>query len=184
MPGSREHEVDKIFPEVIKGAVRIAADYDLQVIVACSANFEENIFHNSVFSKNFKVVKGFTYDLMKYSKIGIIKSGTSTLEAGIFGLPMVIVYKTSILTYLIGKSLVKVDNIGMANIISGEKIVPELIQNGVNADSVYSECKKILSDNTLYVKIKDKLSQLKAKLGSAGASGRAAKIIYSMLNEA
>jgi len=184
MPGSREHEVDKIFPEVIKGAVRIAADYDLQVIVACSANFEENIFHNSVFSKNFKVVKGFTYDLMKYSKIGIIKSGTSTLEAGIFGLPMVIVYKTSILTYLIGKSLVKVDNIGMANIISGEKIVPELIQNGVNADSVYSECKKILSDNTLYMKIKDKLSQLKAKLGSAGASGRAAKIIYSMLNEA
>ncbi len=184
MPGSREHEVDKIFPEVIKGAVRIAADFGLQVIVACSANFEESVFHKPEFPEDFKVVKGFTYDLMKYSKIGIIKSGTSTLEAGIFGLPMVIVYKTSLLTYLIGKNLVKVENIGMANIISGEKIVPELIQNDVNADSVYSESKKILSDSALYGKIKNKLNQLKSKLGSAGASARAAKIIYSMLNEA
>ena len=72
----------------------------------------------------------------------------------------------------------------MVNIISGERIVPELIQNEVNADSIYSECKKILSDSALYEKIKYRLTQLREKLGTAGASERAAKIIYSMLNEA
>jgi lipid-A-disaccharide synthase len=184
MAGSREHEVNKIFPEVIKAAERIAKEFGLQVIVACSSNIDENIFYNSVRSKEFTVIKGFTYDLMRYSRLGIIKSGTSTLEAGIFGLPMVIVYKTSMLTYLIGKNLIQVDNIGMVNIISGETVVPELIQNDVNEKTIYSECKKILSDKTLYEKIKRKFMLLKEKLGSTGASGKAARIIYSLLNEA
>lgn len=184
MPGSREHEITKIFPEVIKAAIRIAEEYDMQAVIACSSNIDENIFYSSASSHDFIVVKGFTYDLMKYSKIGIIKSGTSTLEAGLFGLPMVIVYKTSLLTYLIGKNLVRVDAIGMANIISGEKVVPELIQNEVNNKTVYSECKKILSDENLYSGIKRKLELLKEKLGSAGASARAANIIYSLMNEA
>ncbi len=184
MPGSREHEVEKIFPEVIKAAERIASEFNLQIVVACSTNIDEDVFNNSADSKKFTVVKGFTYDLMKYAKLGIIKSGTSTLEAGLFELPMVIVYKTSKLTYLIGKNLVRVDNIGMANIISGEKVVPELIQNDVNENTIYSECKKILTDKILYENIKRKFNLLKEKLGSAGASARAAKIINSILNEA
>ena len=184
MPGSREHEVEKIFPEVIKAAERIASEFNLQIVVACSTNIDEDVFNNSADSKKFTVVKGFTYDLMKYAKLGIIKSGTSTLEAGLFELPMVIVYKTSKLTYLIGKNLVRVDNIGMANIISGEKVVPELIQNDVNENTIYSECKKILTDKILYEDIKRKFNLLKEKLGSAGASARAAKIINSILNEA
>lgn len=184
MPGSREHEITNIFPEVIKAADRIAKEYNLQVIIACSSNIDEKVFYSSASSQYFKVVKGFTYDLMKYSKIGIVKSGTSTLEAGIFGLPMVIVYKTSLLTYLIGKNLVRLDAIGMANIISGEKVVPELIQSEVNNKTIYNECKKILSDKTLYSEIKRKLELLKEKLGSSGASARAATIIYSLMNEA
>jgi len=184
MPGSREHEVEEIFPEVISAAERIADEFGLQVIVACSSNIDEKIFYRSASPKKFNVIKGFTYDLMNYSRLGIIKSGTSTLEAGILGLPMVIVYKTSLITYLIGRSLVKVDSIGMVNIISGKKVVPELIQNNVNEKTIYSECKKILSDRSLYEEIKNKLYLLKEKLGSAGASARAAKIIYSLLDEA
>lgn len=184
MPGSREHEVDKIFPEVIKAAERIAKEYNLQVVIACSSNIDEKILRDSSTWKEYKIIKGFTYDLMKNSRLGIIKSGTSTLEAGLLGLPMVIVYKTSLLTYLIGKTLVRVDNIGMVNIISGEMVVPELIQHNVNEKTIYSECKKILSDKTLNDKIKRKLALLKEKLGSTGASGNAARIIYSLINEA
>ena len=184
MPGSREDEVAKIFPVIIKAAGRIAAEFNLQIVVACASNFDKNIFYGPGISKNFKVVKNFTFDLMKYSKLGIIKSGTSTLEAGIFELPMIIVYKTSRLTYLIGKNLVRLNSIGMVNIISGEKIVPELIQNNASEERIYAECKKILSDNIVYQGIKEKLKLLKKKLGSTGASGRAAKIIYSLLNEA
>jgi lipid-A-disaccharide synthase len=97
---------------------------------------------------------------------------------------MVIVYKTSYLTYLIGKNLVKLNNIGMANIVAGENIAVELIQDMANIDSIYNECKKILLDDHLLNSIKLKLNILKGKLGTKGASRRAAKSIYSILNEA
>ena len=96
---------------------------------------------------------------------------------------MVIVYKTSLLTYFISKSLVRLKNIGMANIISGENVVTELIQHNVNPDSIYNEVKKILSDGDLFDSIKRKLSSIKIKLGSEGAAKRTAQSIYSLLNE-
>jgi len=126
MPGSRKHEIEKIFPECIKAADRLSKEFSIQIVVARAPNIDENSFEKLTFLRDFKVVEGYTYDLMRHSKIGIIKSGTSTLEAALFALPMVIVYKTSLLTYLIGKNLINVKNIGMANIISGEKVVPEL----------------------------------------------------------
>lgn len=184
LAGSRNHEVEKIFPESIKAAEKLAEEFNLQIVAACSSNIDENIFFNITTIKNFKVIKDRTYDLLKYAKIGIIKSGTSTLEAGLFSLPMVIVYKTSYLTYLIGKKLVKIDSIGMANIIAGEKVAEELIQSDVTVDSIYRECKKILSDSSLYDSVKNKLKVIKGKLEPEGASLRAAKAIYCILNEA
>ena len=184
LPGSRNHEVEKIFPECIKAAEKLAAEFNMQVVAACSPNIDESILGSITSSHNFKIIKGYTYDLLKYSKIGIVKSGTSTLEAGLLELPMVIVYKTSYLTYLIGKNLIKVDNIGMANIIAGEKVAVELIQHEVNKELVYKECKKLLSDKNLYNSIKNKLSGIKEKIGSEGASKKAAKAIYALMNEA
>ncbi len=184
LPGSRDHEVEKIFPGSIKAAEKLAGEFNLQVVVACSSNIDESIFYKIAGTKNFTVIKDHTYDLLKSAKIGIIKSGTSTLEAGLLCLPMVIVYKTSYLTYLIGKSLIKVNNIGMANIIAGEKIAPELIQNEVSKDSIYRESKKILSDSSLYEFIKSELKIINEKLGKEGASRNAAGVIYSILNEA
>ena len=183
LAGSRKHEVEKIFPAAVEAAVKAGEEFNLQVVAACSPNIDESFLNEITGVKNFKAVKGYTYDLMKHSKFGIIKSGTSTLEAGLFGLPMVIVYKTSYLTYLIGKNLVKVNNIGMANIVAGEKVAAELIQNDVSPDSIYRECKAILSNAEVYDDIKAKLKKIKDKLGSSGASARAAGIIYSALNE-
>ncbi len=181
LPGSRLHEVEKILPESIKAAEKIAGEFNLQIAIAGSPNISEEIYNCLSKSKNSKIISGYTYDLMKYSKFGIIKSGTSTLESALFTLPMVIVYKTGFITYSIGKNLVKVKNIGMANIIAEEKVVPELIQNQANAESIYLECKKILSDEALYNSIKQKLSRVKDKLGSEGASRKAAGLIYSLL---
>ncbi|MDR3626788.1 MAG: lipid-A-disaccharide synthase [Ignavibacteriaceae bacterium] len=184
LPGSRLHEVEKIFPECITAAEKIANEFNLQIVAACSPNIEEKFLQKISGSCNYKIIKGYTYDLMKYAKLGIVKSGTSTMEAGLFGLPMVIVYKTSYLTYLIGKNLIKLNNIGMVNIIAGENIAVELIQGMANSKSIYDECKKILSDSRLLNSIKLKLDGLKKKLGTEGASQRAAKYIYSVLNEA
>ena len=181
LPGSRLHEVEKILPGSIKAAEKIAGEFNLQVVIAGSPNISEEVYNKLSNTKENKIITGYTYELMKYSKIGIIKSGTSTLESALFTLPMIIVYKTGFITYSIGKNLVKVKNIGMANIIAGEKVVPELIQNNANAESIYLECKKILSDEGLYNSIKQKLSKVKDKLGSEGASRKAAGLIYSMM---
>ena len=183
LPGSRENEITHIFPAAINAAAKLSSEFNLQTIVACADNIDINIFNKLSRNTNYKIIKGFNYDLMNLAKIGIIKSGTSTLEAGLFSLPMIIVYKTSLLTYLIGKKLIKLDTIGMANIITGEKIVPELIQGKANDQNIYSECKKILSDNKLYASIKSRLSLLKEKLGHLGASQKAAQIIYQAMNE-
>ena len=183
LPGSRKQEVKSIFPEAIKAATKIADELDMQIVVACSNNIDEKVFYEMTDIKNFKVIKDQTYDLLRHAKFGIVKSGTSTLEAGLLELPMVIVYKTSLLTYTIGKSLVKIKNFGMANIVLDEQVVPELIQNKANADNIYDETKNILSDEELLNHIKMKLSRIKKILGDKDAPKNAAKIIYSLLNE-
>jgi len=183
LPGSRKNEITRIFPDAVKAAGKLMNEFNLQTVVACSDNIDSDILTNHESNVKFKVIKGHNYDLMNLAKIGIIKSGTSTLEAALFSLPMVIVYKTSLLTYLIGRKLIKLENIGMANIIAGEKIVPELIQSQASAQNIYNECKNILSDKNLYSSVKAKLSLLRNKLGSIGASHKAAQIICSALNE-
>lgn len=183
LSGSRKQEVKTIFPEAIKAASRLADEFDMQIVVACSSNLDEKVFYELTDQKNFKVIKDYTYDLLKHSKFGIIKSGTSTLEAGLMELPFVIVYKTSWLTYLIGKSLVKIKNIGMANIVLDEQVVPELIQNQANEKNIYSTARNILSDDGLLNRMKLRLSRIKKVLGDKNAPENAAKIIYSLLNE-
>ncbi len=184
MPGSRKHEVERILPAVLKASERISKEFNMQIVIAGATGIDEKLFTDIQDSTEYKVIKDYTYELLKYSKFGIIKSGTSTLEAGLFGLPMIIVYRTSLLTYLISKSLVSLKNIGMANIILGENVVPELIQDKVNPDSIFNEAKNILSDDNLYNSIKKKLLEINEKLGKKGAAKRAAESIYSLLNEA
>ena len=183
LPGSRKQEVESIFPEAIKAAKKLSDEFDMQIVVACSSSIDEKVFYGLTEQKNFKVVKDYTYDLLKHSKFGIVKSGTSTLEAGLMELPMVIIYKTSLLTYKIGKSLVKIKNIGMANIVLDEQVVPELIQNEANAENIYDTAKNILSNNALLNQTKLKLRRIKEVLGDKNAPQNAAKIIYSLLNE-
>lgn len=183
MPGSRKQEVEKIFPESIKAADKLAGEFNMQIVVCASENISERFLKSLTRKRNFKIIKNRTYDLMKHAKFGIIKSGTSTLEAAIFQLPMVIVYKTGSLSYFIGKKLIKVKNIGMANILLNEQIVPELIQKSVNQKTIYDKCKEILSDVKTYSSMKEKLGAVKKKLGERGASVKAAKIIFDLMNE-
>jgi len=183
MPGSRKQEVKEIFPEVIKAADKLAQNFDLQVVVARSKNIDEKYLRQDSGSEKFINITDHNYELMKYSRFGIIKSGTSTLEAGFFALPMIVIYKTNPLTYLIGKQLVKLDRIGMVNILLDEMVVPELIQSEANLESIINTASKILSDNQVYENTKIKLGRVKEKLGHDAASKKAARSILEILNE-
>lgn len=182
LPGSRMQEVRKIFPGVIAAAEKLAADFNLQTVVACSHDIDESLFYSLTGSRNFRVIKDHTYDLYKFADFGIIKSGTSTLEAGLFGLPMVVVYTTNYLTYLIGRSVIKINSIALVNIVADSKIVTELIQNDVNPDKIYIESSAILADPQKYQRMKEELSVLRERLGMTGASRKGAEVILSYIN--
>lgn len=184
LPGSREHEIEDIFPETIKAASLLSDEFNLQIVVACSSNIDEKVFDRFKNEFKFSVIKNFTYDLIKNAKFGIIKSGTSTLEAGLLQLPMIIVYKTSRLTYWIGRALIKLKNIGMANIILNENVVPELVQGDVNFNRIYETSRNILISENLYKIIKTKLGEIRIKIGDKNASANAARAIFKLINEA
>jgi lipid-A-disaccharide synthase len=93
------------------------------------------------------------------------------------------VYKTSHLTYLIGKQLVKLDRIGMVNILLNEMVVPELIQNEANTENIFNVASNILSNEKTYQELKQKLGMVKEKLGGEGASEKAAVKILEIMNE-
>lgn len=182
LPGSRHQEIGRIFPETIKAAAKVSEKFNLETVVACSSNIDEGIFRQLAPEVPFKVVKDHTYDLFRYSKFGIIKSGTSTLEAALFHLPMVVVYATSYLTYMIGKSVIEIDKISLVNIIAGEKIVEELIQKDVNSGRIYSACASVLSSEESLEAMKNRLKALEEKLGTTGVSERSAEIVLGYLN--
>lgn len=183
LPGSRKHEVTDIFPEMYRASKMISAKFNFQIVVACASSVDESLLKEVVKENDYKIVSGYTYDLMKYSKFGIIKSGTSTLEAGLLNLPMIIVYKASALTYFIGRTLVKLDNIGIVNILLGKTLLPELIQNDVNAEKIFSEAEKILTDDEKYNSIKSELNKLFEILGNKNSAENAAQQIYKLMNE-
>lgn len=183
MPGSRKQEIKKIFPAVITAAEKLSKDFNLQIIVACPENIDESIFSSLNSSVKYFIVKGNTYDLLKHARFGVIKSGTSTLEAALLQMPFVVVYKTSLISYIIGRLLANVETIAMANIIAGEKIVEELIQQNLTPEKVYNVCKEILTNNAQYILLKNKLAGIKGMLGDTGASKRAAESITALLNE-
>lgn len=183
MPGSRKQEIEKIFNGMLKGAKRIADKYNFHIVVACSENIEEELLKMYSEEIQFTVAHNLNYDLLKHSRFGIIKSGTSTVEAGYLQLPCIVVYKTGLLTYLIGKRIIKVQNLAMANIIAGKNLFQELVQNDVNEAKVFEAADKILSDVPVYNKLKNDLSVIKEKLGHPGASKKAAEIILAELPE-
>ncbi|MCF8266203.1 MAG: lipid-A-disaccharide synthase, partial [Melioribacteraceae bacterium] len=180
MPGSREQEIEKIFPAAINAAKTLSRKFDLQIVVACASNIDEQKLLTLGGNSDFSVIKDSTYELLKYSKFGIIKSGTSTMEAGIFELPCVVVYVTSKLSYAIGKRLVKIDHIAMANIILGERVVDELLQEEVTENNIVKCSEKVLLDKSLYDQTKHKLSGIRKILGNKNASFEAASLILNV----
>lgn len=177
-PGSRKQEIEKILPVSIRAAKIVSNEFNIEIAVAAVSNLPEQFYKQ--FEGDTTIIYDRNYELLKYSDAGIIKSGTSTLEAALFQLPFVVVYKTSLLSYLLGKSLIKIDSIALANIVSGRKVVRELIQNDASEEKIYKEIKRLLTDANYTMNIKDSFAELKNKLGEIGASKQAAKLILEV----
>jgi lipid-A-disaccharide synthase len=121
------------------------------------------------------------YNGLNASDICIVTSGTATLESAILEKPMVIVYKTSFLSWFIAKLFIKIPHIGLVNVVAGKKIIPECVQFDATAENISQHISNIISNETKIIQIKDELSQVKRALGHSGASLRAAEKIVELL---
>ena len=179
-PGSRRQEIERIFPSMLGAARMLHEQCGAQVAVGVSSVLEYE-FMKSFLRDDFPVqlIQNATYDVMKNADVALVTSGTATLEAGYYQTPMVIVYRTSWLSYIISRSLIRIKNIGLANIVAGKTVVPELVQSDVTPRRLAEEALGMLSDESRRKEISQNLSIVKEKLGTAGASQRVAEIILS-----
>ncbi|MGZ3537597.1 MAG: lipid-A-disaccharide synthase [Thermodesulfobacteriota bacterium] len=187
LPGSRMHEVERLLPPLLASADVLQREIpDLQFVIPLAPGIPKTIL--SPWMKNIsvlvKVVEGFTYDAMNLSELLIVASGTATLEGAILGKPMVIIYKVSLPSYWIARALIRVDHIGLVNLVAEKEIAPELIQKDVNPRRIADEAFRILRDPILSRKMVESMGEVRQKLGEPGAAQRAAHIVVSLLQEA
>ncbi|MCK5739129.1 lipid-A-disaccharide synthase, partial [bacterium] len=115
------------------------------------------------------------------SDVLMVASGTATLEAALFATPLVICYRTSPITYAIAKRIAQVDFIGLPNIIAGREVVPEFIQDAVQAERMAPILMQYLTDDTINHQVRGNLQALREKMGEPGAAGRAADHVLELL---
>jgi lipid-A-disaccharide synthase len=187
LPGSRIREVERLLPPLLASAHLLQKEIpDLQFIIPLAPGVPKTMLSSWMenISVPVKVVEGFTYDVMNLSELLIAASGTATLEGAILGKPMIIIYIVSLPSYWIGRALVRLDHIGLVNLVAEKEIAPELIQKDVNPQRIADEAFRILRDPILSRKITESMGEVRQKLGEPGAAQRAAHIVCSMLWEA
>jgi lipid-A-disaccharide synthase len=184
MPGSRPSEVKKLMPELLRASEILAKEIpDIQFVLPLADTLEETEVTEFISGSNLKVkvISGQTYDVVSCADLVLVASGTATLETALLKVPMVIVYKISLLSYAIGRLIVDVKNIGLVNIIAGKTIVPELIQGDACGERIAREALSILKNEGKKQEIIKELEAIRAKLGESGAAIRAAQIACDMI---
>jgi lipid-A-disaccharide synthase len=184
LPGSRELEVKRLLPEMLKAMAIINSRFPNARGFIAKAESLDNAIYQEIFDREKQIIpfgRGSNYDLMAYSKICLVCSGTATLECGIIGTPLLVLYKTSFLTYIIARQLLKIKYIGLANIVSGKLVAPELLQHECTGEKIAQESLNYLENVSMYQKTKASLAQIKCHLGNPGAARRAAQAAAELL---
>jgi len=183
LPGSRPNEVSRILPDLVASTGPIRAQIpDAQFVVARAPDLPDRLFAPvKRVATGIAVVEGDTNTVLASADVALTASGTATVQTALHDTPMVIVYRLSPITYRLGKHLVNVSTVGMVNLIAGERIVPELIQDAFTPDAVAREAISMLTDRARAAKIREGLARVRARLGGPGASRRAAEAVLRVV---
>ena len=178
LPGSREYEIR----ENLKTMQSISEKYsDYQFVVAGMSRFPLDFYQKYITANNLSVVFDQTYELLKKADAAIVVSGSATLETAILNIPEIIVYQTSPITFYLGKLFVKLNNLGLPNLIMEHQIVPELLQSDMTPKKLSEALNDILYDDTFRNEILKNYELLRNKLGNEGAARRVAGHICNYL---
>jgi lipid-A-disaccharide synthase len=180
LPGSRKQEVKSFTKYIIDIANRLK---DHVFTVSQVDNLPSELYDPLKGISNIKLVKENTYDLLKNSRAAIVTSGTATLETAILGIPQVVCYKTSAITYAIAKRVVNVKFISLVNLIADREVVRELIQDELNTKNLEIELLRIIGKTEERTNMISDYQQLRHTLGSESVSDKTAKKMHSYLLE-
>ena len=182
-PGSRPQEVEQHLPIMLKvGQILKKRRKELAFLIAVAPGINsEKIRSMLPADLPVRLLSNRNYEIMSYSELLLVKSGTSTVEAALCGTPFAVMYRTSPLSYVIAKRLVKVPHLAMANLLAEKRVVPEFIQNQAHPQNIASEMHNLLEDQQRYQSIKTELGKIRKKLGSGNAYQKAAEVVAEYL---
>lgn len=185
LPGSRRHEVERLLPPML-GAVELLRQRveGLTVRLGRAHGISDEFLaeNGDPAGAGIEVLPpGEVHEVMRGSTALLISSGTATLEAACLGVPMVIVYKLAWLSYVVGRALVRIPNIGLVNVVAGRKIVPELVQADASAARMADEVGPFLTDPELRETTRRELLEVRSELGDPGASEKVARMVLDMV---
>ena len=177
-PGSRLQEVKKHLPILIQAAAKLRdEDSSLQFILGATPQID---WTQWILPDWIQVESKYPQKALECADLALVASGTSTLEAAVFGTPMIVIYKMATISWWISRVLVSVSFAGMVNIIAGKEIMPELIQKNATPERVFSTASSILKNPEKIEKMVADLKEVKVKLKGVGASNKAATYILEL----
>lgn len=186
-PGSRSHEVARLFPTMLQSA-RLIRERVPDVKFAVSAatqtlagEIREIMDRSRMPEARQWIEVSDACNLMQRAEVGVVASGTATLESACFGLPYVLVYKVNPLTYAVGKAVVKIKHLGIVNILAGEEMVEELVQDKFDPNRVAASVTELLLNQEKRKALADRLAAVVKKLGDGNAYRRAADAVAGCL---
>ena len=186
LPGSRINEVNSLLDVMIQAAEKIRSELgSCQFLLPIADSINPDLIRQRLGANplGIQLIQGETYDVMNSCDTLIIASGSATLEAGILGCPMVIVYKLNPLTHWLARLLIKIPLVGLVNIVAGEEVVPELIQHKVTAENISSEVLAILRTPEKEQAVRERLLKIRKSLGEPGVMKVVAKRIADFMVE-
>jgi lipid-A-disaccharide synthase len=186
LPGSRDREVAGLLPVMLASAALIDKPGQKVRFVVSRASTVEAAFFQEILDRRLKrvdleVFTGPVDALFKKCDLVVAASGTVTLEAAIAGVPEIIIYKVSPLSYLLGRMLIQVRHMGLVNLINDEPLVTELVQDDASAVNIAAAVDELISNPAGLKKMRERLYEIREKLGGSGASGRVADIALELI---
>ena len=187
LPGSREREVSTLLPAMLEAAKIIQRALPAaRFMVSCAESMDNNLVTGIVnpytSTLDVEVITGPVAQVFELTQLLVAASGTVTLEAALYGIPTVIIYKVSPISYWLGRRLIKVKYIGIANLIAQKELQPELIQDDASPQRIAKTVTAMISDPERLMQTKERLIGVRDLLGGAGASDRVAKIAWDLIS--
>ncbi len=185
-PGSRQSEVKRLMPIIVETAKQLKQQNpQIQFLLPIASTLKREIFSPYVDAETpaITLLENRSYDIMAACDAIVTVSGTVTLEIALIGTPMVIINRISALSYFIAKRMVKVDHIGLCNIVAGRRIVPELIQYDARPEKIADEIIRMLNQPDYNQSTRDELQKVRAKLSSEGEVSNLAELTIKLLKQ-